>query len=367
MKAEDRIYELFAEADPAPPSLVSTIDRPEAEALVRDHRRPRVLTEKTPGTLRPATYRPRRSRGLAVAAAGSVAVIAVIGVTVWLGSSGDEPLDVATDPPVATEPPVAPTVAPTEPTQPPTPTTSPPVVIPGVVSVPDLIGLSLGDARVLVSGLGLEIEANPPAADTALIVAQDPGAGTELGEGSAVVVDARVAPTCAPTVSGEPQSGQMAITVLFECGNDGLFPTGGIALQRLVPEGGGEAIDRIEWTLRNLLFGPSEEERIAGFTSFFDSDTAGALISVTLSEGHVVADFADTILVNNASTSTGSVFFNAELRANLFQHPEVDSVELRLNGDCEAWSAFFQGDGCWVVTRAEWTAQVAEWDAQRDQ
>lgn len=364
MKAEDRIYQLFAEANPAPLSAVSTIDRPEADTLLQHRRSPRVLTQKRTKTIQ-TTAGSRRWRGPAVALASFAVVLAVIGVSLWLGGTGEEPGDVASQPPVATEPPVVPTVEPSEPTEPPAQTTSPPVVAPGVVSVPELVGLSLGEARELLTGIGLEIEAVPPAADSAVIIAQDPLAGTDLTEGSSVLVDARIPPTCETIVAGEPQPGQMAITVLFECDGDGLFPTPGIPLQRIVPAGNGDAIDRIEWTLRNVLFGPSEEERIAGFTSFFDAATADALISVTLTDGHVVADFNEMILVNNASTSTGSVFFNAELRANLFQHPEVDSVEFRVNGDCDAWAAFFQSDGCWVVTRADWEAQLADWNEQR--
>ena len=162
-----------------------------------------------------------------------------------------------------------------------------------------------------------------------------------------------------------PGPGQVILTVLYECDNDGTFPTGGIGVPRVVPEQGGEAIDRIEWTLRSLLAGPTADEQVAGFFSFFDETTADALNSVTFTDGRVVADFNEAIYVNNASTSTGGLFFNAELRANMFQHPEVDSVEFRINGDCEAWSTFFQSDGCWVITRADWELDLANWDAQR--
>ena len=182
-----------------------------------------------------------------------------------------------------------------------------------------------------------------------------------------VRVDAAVTPTCMPPDPTAAGGGDLIISVLFECGNDSAFPTAGVAVSRLVPEQGGETIDRIEWTLRSLLAGPTDEERAAGFTSFFDEATADALNSVTLSDGHVVADFNDAIYVNNANTSTGGLFFNAHLRANLFQHPEVNSVEFRVTGDCEAWSAFFQSDGCWIITRADWDQQVAEWEELRTQ
>ena len=40
--------------------------------------------------------------------------------------------------------------------------------------------------------------------------------------------------------------------------------------------------------------------------------------------------------------------FHAELHRNVFRHPEVDSAEFHFNGDCEAWSALFESDGCRV-------------------
>lgn len=107
----------------------------------------------------------------------------------------------------------------------------------------------------------------------------------------------------------------------------------------------------IESTLRHLLAGPTPKERSNGLITFFGDDTADALISLKAEDGHVVADFNDDIIVNNASTSFGAVAFNDVLRVNLFAFEEVDSVEFRINGSCEAWSAYFESDGCWVVTR----------------
>ena len=94
--------------------------------------------------------------------------------------------------------------------------------------------------------------------------------------------------------------------------------------------------------------------RAVGFVSGFDEATADALHGVTLTDGRLVVDFNDAIIVNNMSTSTGMVQFNAELHRNVFLHPEVDSVEFHFNGDCAAWSALFESDGCRVISRADW-------------
>lgn len=233
--------------------------------------------------------------------------------------------------------------------------------VPSVVATPDFSGLTLDEARALAGGLGLELVATEDAAATAVVVAQDPLPGEQVDGTAVVVVDVRVPPSCLPPTPPSPGAGEVTITVLFECGGDGLYPTAKTAVNRVVPEQGGKAIDRIEWTVRSLLAGPTDGERAVGFTSFFDRTTAGALEGITLAGGHLIVDFTDAIYVNNASTSTGSLFFNAELRANVFSHPEVDSVEFRVSGDCEAWSTFFQSDGCWVITRAEWNEEFAGW------
>jgi hypothetical protein len=359
MKADDRTYKLFAEANPAPPTVVSSIERPSADALLNDSRRSTMLT-KEPKLGEPTPIRVPRRRGPLIAFASFVAVVAVLGISLWLGSTGDDGSDAATQPPTET------TTTTATPDTTVTPNTTLPPVVVGTVEVPDLVGLTLGDARTVLAELGLTIEAAPPVADEAVIVAQEPAVGIQIEEGGTILVDARVAATCEPPVESEPQAGQADINVVFACGGDGITPGEYHALQRLVPWGSGQPIERITWTLQSLLSGPNEEERSAGFTSFFDFATAEALNDVTLIDNHVVADFNEAIVVGNASTSTGSVLFNAELRANLFVHPEVDSVEFRLNGSCEAWSELFESDGCQVITRADWDQQVADWYAQRD-
>jgi len=252
-------------------------------------------------------------------------------------------------------------------TVPPAPPTLPPTVASGVATVPDLSGLTLGDARLLLTGAGLEVLALPQDVDSAIVMAQEPAPGIEVDEGTVVTVDVQVIPTCNPPDPVAPGVGQVIIAVLFECGNDAIAPTPGIGVARIVPEQGGDAIDRIEWTLRSLLAGLTDDEKAAGFVTDFDAATADALNSVTLIDGRVVADFNNTIIVNNMGTSSGMVSFNAELHRNLFLQPEVDSVEFRLDGDCGAWSALFEADGCRVISRTDWDQNLVEWDELRNQ
>ncbi|NNF87387.1 MAG: PASTA domain-containing protein [Acidimicrobiia bacterium] len=357
MKERDRIYQLFTEANPAPENAVPTTERPDADAILAEQRNPTMLTEE-PRTIesQPAPVRSRTWRGPAVAL-GTFVGAAVLGVAVWLiMANGDSDVaDGSTLPPVTT-------------TVPPVTTTVPDVVVvPGtLVSVPGLTGLTLAEAKGMLGDAGLEVLALPDDNDAAIVMAQEPSPGAEVEEGTVVTVDVRPVANCNPPDPLAPGPGQVTISVFYECGNDGFYPTAGIGVPRIVPEQD-EAVDRIEWTLRSLLAGPTADEEDVGFASFFGEATAGALNGVTLTSGALVVDFNEAIYVNNASTSTGGLFFGAELDRNVFSHPEVETVEFRVDGDCEAWSAFFQSDGCWVTSRSDWDRSLAEWDAARNQ
>jgi hypothetical protein len=141
-------------------------------------------------------------------------------------------------------------------------------------------------------------------------------------------------------------------TVWFTCGQS--------AETYRMPTGRALVIDQdlplpsvVAEVIRQTLEGPTAGELSNGFTSFFSDESADALESVTFSEssGLTVIDFNEGVTVNNASTSTGSEIFLGELLANVFQFDEVRSVEFRINGSCEAFWAFLQGDGCPVIDR----------------
>ena len=243
-------------------------------------------------------------------------------------------------------------------------TTVSPIETPVVVEVPDLTGLPVSEARLALEDRGLDLAVLPAADDEAIVRAQEPIFGSQVEPGSTVTVDARTASTCNAPDPLAPGPGEMIITVLFECGGDAIAPTEGVGVARIVPDSE-QAEQRIESTLRSLLAGPTADERAVGFTSAFDATTAAALNAVTLTGGALVVDFNDAIVVDNMSTATGMVFFQAELKRNVFQHPEVDTVEFRFNGRCDAWSALFESDGCRIVTRTQWEAELAEWVRMR--
>lgn len=108
----------------------------------------------------------------------------------------------------------------------------------------------------------------------------------------------------------------------------------------------------LDAALAALLEGPTEEERAAGITSWFSSETADALDSVeTGPDGTAVVDFADLhMLIPNATSSAGSEQLLSSLDSTVFRVPNVTAVEYRLNGSCDAFWEWLQR-GCTVVRR----------------
>lgn len=152
----------------------------------------------------------------------------------------------------------------------------------------------------------------------------------------------------APTV--EPGPGETTVTVLFECTTGAGEGFGLAPVYRVVPVG----LDPLTATLRELVKGPSGSELAAGFRSAFSEQTARALIGVEAAGGRVVVDFQRFVrspAISNITTSYGGLAFNTVLNANLFQYPQVEEVEYRVDGSCDAyWNAFEAT--CSIQTRA---------------
>ncbi len=307
------------------------------------------------------TMSPRRERRYRVPAAvlaGAAVVLipALVLVGLRLLPTGNGEVAETTAPPTTVT-----TTTVTETTTTSVETTIPPTA---TVEVPNLDSLTVAEATAILDELGLELEITeqyPSRSGFGLITAQGPLAGETADVGSTVVVGVRVEAAClAGVTQPEVPAGSMTVQVLFECAGDWSYPDVSTTVTRIVPENPSV----IEATLQALLAGLTGEERAMGFTSFFSSESADALNSVALSGSRLIVDFNDGILIGNASTSTGGMFFGAELRANLYQFPEVDEIEFRLNGSCDAFHGWLQGE-CQISTRDEWEATLDSWDAQR--
>ena len=115
----------------------------------------------------------------------------------------------------------------------------------------------------------------------------------------------------------------------------------------------GDGDDPLRAALDALLAGPSAAERASGLESWFSDATAGSLRSVEVdSAGRATVDFHDLrALIPNASSSTGSGLLLSQLNATVFGVPEVQSIEYRIDGSCDAFWDWLQY-GCQTVTRA---------------
>lgn len=108
----------------------------------------------------------------------------------------------------------------------------------------------------------------------------------------------------------------------------------------------------LEAALRELLRGPTAEERQRSITSWFSDATADALRSVAVgADGTVVIDLHDLRdVIPNASTSAGSAMLLGELNATVFGFDHVRAVEYRMDGSCETFWNWLQYD-CRIVQR----------------
>lgn len=156
------------------------------------------------------------------------------------------------------------------------------------------------------------------------------------------------APATAPCSDGAPPP-EAPVYAFFSCADS---PHG--ADPRPVPRTAHAAdpVTRLESAVIGLLGGPSEEEREAGYFSFFSDETALALNEVSIEpDGTAAVDLGDVRrLLANASTSAGSELLLAQLNATVFQVQEVTSVEYRIDGSCDVFWEWLQRE-CEIVPR----------------
>lgn len=158
------------------------------------------------------------------------------------------------------------------------------------------------------------------------------------------------AATCGSYQSPRPQlsEGQMEVKAYAVCDVANAAEVALHPVYRAVPKAPGV----LRASLEALLAGLTPGERAASLGSWFSEETAGMLRGVTITEGHAVVDFDDLRpVIPNASSSAGSERLLAQLDATVFQFSSVESVEYRINGDCEAFNEWLQFGGCDRRTR----------------
>lgn len=101
--------------------------------------------------------------------------------------------------------------------------------------------------------------------------------------------------------------------------------------------------DPIEVSLAALVGGPTDEETEAGASSFFSTDTAEVITSISLEDGLLLVDFVDLRSdLDGASTSCGSEALLSQLNATALQHPNVERVRYSVVGSCSVFFNWLQ-------------------------
>ena len=101
--------------------------------------------------------------------------------------------------------------------------------------------------------------------------------------------------------------------------------------------------DLLAGAIEELLNGPTPDERLAGYDSWFSSESGWELESVEVSDGVAHIAFGeDSPLINNASTSCGSLSFLAQLDSTVTQFPTVDRAVYSFGSDVDAFYGWLQ-------------------------
>lgn len=228
--------------------------------------------------------------------------------------------------------------------------------MPGLV--PQAIELFPTPSPIPFESLLLELTHTPP---TTITPGGVPGAvetptGSQLAQTQSVpVLGASSTPPPTITVSGSQGrcsspavtagQGQAVVFVYFHC--DGRLTSA----PRLVPQGQTDALASA--AIQALLAGPTSAEGAAGYTSWFSSQTAGTLRSLTTGPaGQVTVDLVDfSSVIPNASSSAGSQILVDQLSATLFQFSEYQSILMMFEGDCSRFWNWLQSS-CSLVSRS---------------
>lgn len=153
---------------------------------------------------------------------------------------------------------------------------------------------------------------------------------------------ATVTVTTTATVPSTPDAQPMVVTLYF--GNSVLDPQVAncaqvYAVHRSVPAGN----DLLTATIKELLAGPTGAEAAQGYTSWFSTATADALVNAKVVGDTSYLNFTDIrTIVPNASTSCGSAALLAQFTTTAQQAAMTPEVRFAINGQPEPFWNWLQ-------------------------
>lgn len=126
-------------------------------------------------------------------------------------------------------------------------------------------------------------------------------------------------------------------------------------------ENSGNLQERLHDTMYRLVRGANDRQLEAGLVSAFDLHPEAAVKGVVVSAGAVIVNFTGIEeVLQESSSSSGSAYLLAPIYLTAFQFPEVQTVELQLDGSCAALHGSL-GGSCEIMTRATHEAWIAAW------
>lgn len=155
----------------------------------------------------------------------------------------------------------------------------------------------------------------------------------------------------------EPEPDEVLVEIIYSCLSDDDAMLDLTTVSRVVPA----ESNPIRATLNEAVKGPSGAERVEGVSgSFLSERTALMVRGVEMDGSRLIVDFYPFVRspeISNVSTSTGGMVFNTILNANLFQFPEVEEIEYRVDGSCDSYWSTFEA-ACSIQTREAHQAAV---------
>lgn len=113
-------------------------------------------------------------------------------------------------------------------------------------------------------------------------------------------------------------------------------------------------------TMKEMVNGLDEDEAALGYRSPFPDTASGSFLGATIDREDAKAflEFTNDVFPDGVDTPEGAQVFLSTLNANVFQFSNINQVEYRLGGSCDAfWQQL--GGSCDVITRAEWQASLS--------
>jgi Sporulation and spore germination. len=202
-----------------------------------------------------------------------------------------------------------------------------------------LFGIPVLVQRVAGRGEDTHVAARGSRPDTA-IPTESPSSDPQADE--------RTKNECRPPEDGNDDETTTTVLVYFFCGNEPP-PSKPRPVPRQVPP----TKAPVHKALEELLKGPTEEERQAGFFSVVLSFGPDVLAGVSIRDGTAFIDFSEALPKRNVGG--GSAFTGAFFRQfdpTVFQFSEIDQIVYRIDGDADRFCDMFEIT-CEPVTRGE--------------